>query len=159
MSDSLQPHGLQHARLPCSSPTPGACSNSCPSSWWCIQPSHTLSSPSPPAFNCPQNQGLPQWLDSSNQRFIFSNGLSKKYSGFISFRICWLDLLLSKELSRESVAQQPVTNTSAFSWGIVVGSLQDGPRRFLHSVVHTLCSSALQYTRIALQDHSIQQKC
>ena len=32
MSDSLQPHGLQHARLPCPSPTPGACSNSCPSS-------------------------------------------------------------------------------------------------------------------------------
>ena len=33
-SDSLRPHGLQHARLPCSSPTPRACSNSCPSSWW-----------------------------------------------------------------------------------------------------------------------------
>jgi len=37
MSDSLQPHGLQHARLPCPSPTPGACSNLCPSSWWCHQ--------------------------------------------------------------------------------------------------------------------------
>ena len=35
MSDSLWPHGLQHARLPCSSPTPKACSNSCPLSWWC----------------------------------------------------------------------------------------------------------------------------
>ena len=34
MSNSLGPHGLQHARLPCPSPTPGACSNSCPSSWW-----------------------------------------------------------------------------------------------------------------------------
>ena len=33
MSDSLRPHGLQHARLPCPSPIPGACSNSCPSSW------------------------------------------------------------------------------------------------------------------------------
>ena len=32
MSDFLRPHGLQHARLPCLSPTPGACSNSCPSS-------------------------------------------------------------------------------------------------------------------------------
>ena len=31
MSDSLQPHRLQHTRLPCPSPTPGACSNSCPS--------------------------------------------------------------------------------------------------------------------------------
>ena len=33
MSDSLQPHGLQHTRPPCPSPTPRACSNSCPSSW------------------------------------------------------------------------------------------------------------------------------
>ena len=35
VSDSSWPHGLQHARLPCLSPTPGAYSNSCPSSWWC----------------------------------------------------------------------------------------------------------------------------
>ena len=35
MSDSLQPHGLQHASLPCPSPTPGACSDSCSLSWWC----------------------------------------------------------------------------------------------------------------------------
>ena len=35
LSDSLRPHGLQHARLPCPSPSPGACSNSCPLSWWC----------------------------------------------------------------------------------------------------------------------------
>ena len=35
VSDSLRPHGLQYTRLPCPSPTPGVCSNSCPSSWWC----------------------------------------------------------------------------------------------------------------------------
>ena len=35
VSDSLRPHGLQYTRLPCSSPTPRACSNSCPSSQWC----------------------------------------------------------------------------------------------------------------------------
>jgi len=35
VSDSLRPHGLQHARLPCPSPTPEACSNSCPLNWWC----------------------------------------------------------------------------------------------------------------------------
>ena len=34
VSDSMLPHGQQHARLPCLS-TPGACSNSCPLSWWC----------------------------------------------------------------------------------------------------------------------------
>ena len=35
MSDSLRPHGLQHAWLPCPSPTPRACSDSGPLSWWC----------------------------------------------------------------------------------------------------------------------------
>ena len=35
VSDSLQTHGPRHAKLPCPSRTPGACSNSCPSSWWC----------------------------------------------------------------------------------------------------------------------------
>ena len=35
VSDSLQPHGLQHARPPCPSSTPGVYSNSCPLSWWC----------------------------------------------------------------------------------------------------------------------------
>ena len=35
MSNSLWPHELQHAKLPCPSPTPRACSNSCPSTWWC----------------------------------------------------------------------------------------------------------------------------
>ena len=135
MSDSLLPHGLQHARPPCPSPTPGACSNSCPLSQWChptisssvspfsiylgetqfnkaviqfssvaqshltlcdpvdcskpgfpvhhqlpelaqthihwvgdaIQLSHPLSSPSLPAFNLSQNQGLFQWVSSSHQ--------------------------------------------------------------------------------------------
>ena len=35
MSDSLRPHGLQHTRPPCPSPTPGVHPNSCPWSWWC----------------------------------------------------------------------------------------------------------------------------
>ena len=36
MPNSLQPHGLQHARLPCPSVSPWICSNSCPLSWWCL---------------------------------------------------------------------------------------------------------------------------
>ena len=63
---TLWPHGLQHARFPCPSPTPRAYSNSCPRSWWC-QPSHLLSSPSPSAFNLSQHQGLFQWVNSSHQ--------------------------------------------------------------------------------------------
>ena len=67
VSDSLQPHGLQHVRLPCPSPTPGAYSNSCPSSWWCHPSSQTLSSPSPPAFNLSQHEGLFKWVSSLHQ--------------------------------------------------------------------------------------------
>ena len=140
MSDSLQPHGLQHARPTCPLSTSGVCSNSCPlSQWWmqtnitinlwpnckpgfmlmlfvlscktsgqfssvtqscptlcdpmgcrmpgllvhyqfleltqthvhwvddAIQPSHPLSSPSPPTFSLPQHQGIFQWVSSSHQ--------------------------------------------------------------------------------------------
>ena len=52
MSDSLWPHGLQHARLPCPSPTPGASSNSCPSSQWCHP---TISSSFIPFSSCLQS--------------------------------------------------------------------------------------------------------
>ena len=57
MSDSLQRHGMQHARLSCPSPSPGACSNSYPVSQWCHPTICPLSSPSPPAFNLFQHQG------------------------------------------------------------------------------------------------------
>ena len=59
VSDSLQPHGLQQARLPCPSPTPGTCSNSCPLSQLCHP---TISSSGIPFSSClqlSQNQGLP----------------------------------------------------------------------------------------------------
>ena len=49
MSDSLRPHGLQHTRLPCPSPTPGASSNSCPLSRWCHP---TISSSVVPFSSC-----------------------------------------------------------------------------------------------------------
>ena len=95
--DSLWPHGLQHARLPCPSPTPGVHSNSCPlSRWFCL--SHPLSSSSPPAFNLSQHWGLFQWVGSScqwpkNWSFSFSISPSNEYSGLISSRISWFDLL------------------------------------------------------------------
>ena len=52
MSDSLWSHGLQHARVPCPSPTPGAHSNSCPSSRWCHP---TISSSVVPFSSCFQS--------------------------------------------------------------------------------------------------------
>ena len=67
VSNSLQPHGLQHPRPPCSSPTPGVYSNSCPSSGWCHPTISSSSSPSPPALNLSQHQGLFKWVSSSHQ--------------------------------------------------------------------------------------------
>ena len=58
VSDSLQPHESQHAKPLCPSPTPGIYSNLCLSVSDAIQPSHPLSSPSPPALNPSQHQGL-----------------------------------------------------------------------------------------------------
>ena len=63
-----------------------------------IQPSHPLLSPFSPTFNLSQNQGLFQWVSSSYQvakvlEFSFSISPSNEYSGLISFRMYWLDLL------------------------------------------------------------------
>ena len=52
MSDSLRPHGLQHARPPCPSPTPGVYSNSCLLICWCHP---TISSSVVPFSSCPQS--------------------------------------------------------------------------------------------------------
>ena len=69
MSDSLWPHGLQHTRFPCPSPTPRACSNSCPSSqWW--QP--TISSSVVPFSSC--LQFFPASGSSPNKQFFTSGG-------------------------------------------------------------------------------------
>ena len=59
-----------------------------------IQPSHPLSSASPPAFNLSKHQGLFQWISSSLWwSFSFSINPSNEYSGLISFRMDWFDLL------------------------------------------------------------------
>ena len=67
VSDSLLPHGLQHARLPCPSPTPGVYPNHVHRGSDAIQPSHPLASPSPPALNLSQHHSLFQWVSSSHQ--------------------------------------------------------------------------------------------
>ena len=64
-----------------------------------IQPSHPLSSPSPPAVNLSQHQGLFQWVSSSYQmvkilELQFHISPSSEYSGLIFFRIDWFDLLV-----------------------------------------------------------------
>ena len=67
MSDSLQPHELQHTRLPCPSPTPGVHSNSCTSSQWCHPAISSSVVPCPPAPSPSQHQSLFQWVNSLHQ--------------------------------------------------------------------------------------------
>ena len=96
VSNSLWPHGLQHISLPCPSPTPRVYSNSCPLSWWCHP---TIPSSVIPFFSClqsfPASGSFPlsQFFASSGQSAETSISPSNEYSGFISFRIDWFDLL------------------------------------------------------------------
>ena len=97
MSNSWQPHGLQHARLPCPS-SPRACSNSRPLSQWC----HPIISSYVVPFSCLQSFPIArsflvrQLFASGGQSigsFSFSISHSNEYSGLISFTIDWFDLL------------------------------------------------------------------
>ena len=91
-----------------------------------IQQSHPLSSPSPPAFNLSQHQGLFQCIGSSHQvakywSFSFSISPSNQYSGLISFRIEWLDLLAVqgtlKSLLQNHSSKASLLQCSAFFIG------------------------------------------
>ena len=110
------------ARIPCPSPTPGACSHSCPSSWWC----HPTISSSVLFSSClqfSQHQGLFQWTSFSHQvakywSFNFSISPSNEYSGLISFRIDWFNLLvvqgILKSLLQHHSSKASVLWCSAF---------------------------------------------
>ena len=97
MSNSLRPHRLQHARLPCPSLSPRVCSNSCPLSQW-RHPA--ISSPVVPFSSClqsfPASVSFPmsQIFTSGGQtkylNFSFSIHPSNEYSRLISFRIDWV---------------------------------------------------------------------
>ena len=81
VSDSLQPHGLQHAKLPCASPTPGACLNSCPFSRWCYP---TISSSVVPFSRL---QSFPASRSFSMSQFFTSGGQSILKLGFSSVHV------------------------------------------------------------------------
>ena len=112
MSNSLQPHESQHSRPPCPSPTQLPEFPQTHVHWVgdAIQPSHPLFSPSS-AFNLSQHQGLFQWVTSSHQvakywSFNFSISSSNEYSGLISLRMNWMDLLAVQETLQESSPTQ-----------------------------------------------------
>ena len=80
MSNSLQPHKLQHARPPCPSPTPGVHSDSCPSSQWCHP---AISSSVVPFFSCPQS--LPASGSFPMSQLFAWGGQSTRVSALASF--------------------------------------------------------------------------
>ena len=97
MSDSLQPHGLQHTRPSCPLPTPGVHPNSCPLSQWChptisssVVPfsSHLQTFPASGSFR------MSQLFVSGGQSFSFNISPSNEHSGLISFKMDWLDFLV-----------------------------------------------------------------
>ena len=121
MSNSLQPQGLQHTRLPCPSPTPGACSTSCPSSQWCHP---TISSSIISFSSClqsfPASGSFPmsQFFTSGGQSIGASISPSSECSELISFRIDWIDLLAVqgtlKSLLQHHISKASILWHSAF---------------------------------------------
>ena len=105
MSNSLQLHGLQHTKLPCPSPTPRACSNSCPSGQWCHP---TISSSVVPFSSCLQSFTIRVCSDESALHikwskywsFSISISPSNEYSGLFPLGLMSLISLQSKGLSR-----------------------------------------------------------
>ena len=121
--DSLWPHGLQHARLHCPPPSPGACSNSCALRRWCHP---TILSSVVPFSSCLQSfpaSGsfqMSQFASVGQKYWSFSFNISpyNEYSWLISFRMDWLDLLavqgLVKSLLQHHSSKASKLQCSAF---------------------------------------------
>ena len=131
MSNSLWPHGLQHTRPPCPSPTPGVHPKSCPLSQWCHP---TISASVVPFSSCPQSLQasgsfqMSQLFTSGGQSiywsFSFNISPSSEHPGLSSFRMDWLDplevqgtlkSLLQHHSSKASVLQHSAFFTIQFS--------------------------------------------
>ena len=112
LSNSLQPHGLQNTRLTCPSPTPRIYSNSCPLSQRCyptisssVIPFSSRLQSFPASGSFPTSQffcikGPKYWS------FSFSISPSSEYSGLISFRMDWVDLLAVQGTLESSLTPQ-----------------------------------------------------
>ena len=123
MSDSLQPHGLQHTRLPCPSPTNRVYSNSCPLSQWChptISSCHLLLLPTSifQSIRVFSNESALHIRWPKYWSFSYNISPSNEYSGLISFRMDWLDLLAVqgtlKSLLQHHSSKASIPQHSAF---------------------------------------------
>ena len=123
--DSLRPHESQHARPPCPSPTPGVHPDSRPSSQWCHPAISSSVVPFSSHLQSFPASGLFKWVSSSHQVakvlvYSFSISPSNEYSGLISFRIDWCDLLAVqgtlKVLSNTTVENHQFFSTQPSLW-------------------------------------------
>ena len=126
MSNPLKPQGLQHGRLPCASPSLRVCLNSCPLSQWC----HSTISSSVIPFSClqsfPASGSFPMnWLFTScawSWGFSLSISHSNEWSGLISFRIDWFDIL-AVQGTLKSLLQQHSSKASILQYSVFVVQL------------------------------------
>ena len=106
MSNSLQPHDLQHDRLPCPSLSPRVCSNSCP-----LKCHPTISPSVTPFSSCLQSfpaseSLLMNWLFASSDQSIGASVNINEYLGLISLRIDWFNLLAVQGTFKSSPASK-----------------------------------------------------
>ena len=159
MSDSLWPHGLQHARLPCPIPTPRASWNSCPMIWGV--PSNRLILCHPllflplifPRFRVFMNESVLPIRWPKYCSFSFSICPSNEYSGLASFRINWFDLLTVqdtlKSLLQHHSSKASISQCSAFfivqlpHWYMTTGKTIGLTRRTFVSKVMSLLFNML----------------
>ena len=120
---TIQPHGLQHTRLPCPSPSPRVCPSSCPLSRWC----HPTISSSVPILLLPSiflrirvfsNESALRIRWPKYWSFSFSISPCNEYSGLMSFRIDWFDILAVqgtlKNLLQHHSSKASILQCSAF---------------------------------------------
>ena len=119
MSNSLRPHGLQHARPPCPSPSPGACSNSCPLSRWC----HPTVSSFVVSFSClqsfPASGSFPvSWLFTSGGQSIAGlvSVLPMNIQGWYPLELTDLISFQSKGLSSTTVWKRQFFGAQLSLW-------------------------------------------
>ena len=160
--DSLQPHELQHSRLPCPSPIPEACSNSCPLSWWCHP---TISSSIIPFSSCLQS--FPASGSFPMSHFFASCGQSIGASDSASVLpmiiqdwfplgwMDWLDLLAVQGTFKSLLQHHSSKHSSALSflYGPALTSIHNYWKNhsFIYGVLDLLCMErAVVFTTLTL---------
>ena len=130
MSDSLWPHGLQHARLPCPSPTPRACSHSCPSSWWCHPTISSCVVPFSHLQSFPTSRSFPmsQFFTSRGQNIEVSASASvlpMNIQDWFPLGLTGLISLQSKGLSRVNFLYGPTLTSIHDYWKTIALTRQN----------------------------------